>query len=156
ERQHREVDTGEAHAEEAEEHRKEPRHHAGGGEGEEERHPELLHEDAGRVGADAEVGGVPERDEPGVADEEVEAGGEERPDHDIVGQERVEARAQRGHEERRDHDEQAPGHAREHGYFRGLPRRPQGRMTSTVAMRAKMAKMEKRGKKRMPNDRTWP
>jgi hypothetical protein len=29
-------------------------------------------------------------------------------------------------------------------------------MTSTVAMRAKMAKMEKRGKNRMPNDRTCP
>jgi hypothetical protein len=29
-------------------------------------------------------------------------------------------------------------------------------MMRTAAMRAKMEKMEKRGKKRMPNDRTWP
>jgi hypothetical protein len=29
-------------------------------------------------------------------------------------------------------------------------------MISTAAMRAKMEKMEKRGKKRIPKDRTWP
>jgi hypothetical protein len=37
------------------------------GKRDEERHAQLLHQDAGGVRADAEVGGVPERDEAGVA-----------------------------------------------------------------------------------------
>src|SRR5207302_8688134 len=127
--------------------------HAGGGEGEQERHRELLHEDAGRVGADAEVGGMAERHEAGVADEEIEAGGKERPDDDVVGHERVEARAEGRHEEREQDDEQRPW---ESSHRSGRPSRPQGRTISTAAMRAKTAKIEKRGKKRMPKESTWP
>ena len=41
-------------------------------------------------------------------------------------------------------------------YFRGRPRRPQGRMIRTAAMRAKTEKIEKRGKKRMPKESTCP
>ena len=157
--EHGEVDARQAHAEEAEHEGEEPGDHARGGKGEEEGHPELLHEDAGGVGPDAEVGGVAEGNEPGVPNEEVKAGGEQCPDDDIVGEERVEARAQRRHEERGDQHEKTPGDSGEQvhgGYLRGRPSRPQGRRTRTVAMRAKMAKMEKRGKKRMPKDSTWP
>ena len=56
-----------------------------------------------------------EGDEAGVADEEVEAGGEERPDDDVVGEKSVVARPRGGHEQR-DHEDQQrprnfPGHA---------------------------------------------
>ena len=64
------------------------------------------------VGADAEVGGVAEGDEPGIADEQVQARGEQRPDRDVVGEEGVVARARRGHEERGDQDEEPPRRAR--------------------------------------------
>src|SRR5213593_4251892 len=76
--EHGEVDAREADAEEAEEESEQSGDEPRRGEGEEKTHAELLHEDARGVGADAEVRGVPEGDEAGVADEEVEAGGEER------------------------------------------------------------------------------
>ncbi len=94
--------------------------------------------------------------EAGVADEEIEAGGKERPDDDVVGHERVEARAEGRHEECRQNDEGRPRHAREVAHRSGRPSRPQGRTMSTAAMRAKTAKIEKRGKKRMPKESTWP
>ncbi len=156
-REHREVDAREPHAEEAEEQREAAGQEPGGGEGEQEGHGQLLHEQPGGVGADAEVGGVAEGHQAGDADQQVEAGGEQRPDHDVVGQEHVEARADRGDEERQRQDDEAPGHACECGHhLSGRPSRPQGRMISTPAMRAKTAKIENRGKNRMPNDSTWP
>src|SRR6266581_993966 len=156
-REHREVDAREAHAEEAEDEREGAGQHAGRGKGEEKRHAGLLHEDAGGVGADAEVGGVAEGDEAGVADQEIEADREEAHDDHVGRDERVEARAERGDEERGDHDERAPRHAgKALDHRSGRPRRPQGRTMSTTAMSAKTEKIEKRGKMRMPKDSTWP
>src|SRR5712691_13409467 len=155
ERQHREVDAREPYAEEAEEQGEGPGEHPGRREGEEEGHPGLLHEEPGGVGADPEVRGVAEGHEPGVAHEEVQAGGEERPDDDVVGDERVEARAQRRDAEgRHEHDGGSP--ARPAGHRSGRPRRPQGRTMRTAAMSANTAKIENRGKKRMPKDSTCP
>src|SRR5213594_804516 len=109
ESQHGEIDLGQPDAEEAEQRGERGCDEAGGGEGQEEGHPGLLHEDAGRVGADAEVGGVTEGDEARVAHQEVQARGEERPDGDVVGEERVEARAHRRHREHREEHQQPPG-----------------------------------------------
>ena len=180
ERQHGEVDLGEAHAEEAEDEGEEPGDQPRRREGEEEGHAELLHEEPRRVRADAEVRGVAEGDQPRVADEQVQARGEQRPDHDVIGEEGVVARARRGHEEqRRQHQEpprRAPrghrelpvgaappslrrptfGQTSRRGHLSGRPRRPHGRMMSTAAMRTKTEKMEKRGMNRMPKDSTWP
>src|SRR5215472_11453931 len=155
ESEHGEVDAGETHAEEAEDEGEQGGEETPGREGEEEGHPGLLHEDARGVGADPEVCGMSEGDEPGVAHEEIEAGGEERPDEDVVGEKRVVARAQGGDEERGHEHEGDPRHPAD-AHRNGRPRRPQGRMISTAAMRAKIEKMAKRGKKRMPKERTWP
>src|SRR5262249_60595270 len=105
-------------------------------------------------GADAEVRRVAERHQARVTDEQVEARGEERPDDDVVGHERVEARARRRYQQRGDEDEQWPRNARAANHRSGRPSRPQGRMMSTAAISAKTAKIEKRGKNRMPNDST--
>src|SRR5215471_11666437 len=115
ERQHREVDAGQAHAEEAEHQRGEPGHDGGRGQRDHERRAHLLHEDAGGVGADAEVRGVAEGDEARVSHEEVEAGREECPDHHVVREERVEARAERRYGERRDQGQPPPWDPRDHG-----------------------------------------
>src|SRR6266436_890572 len=155
--QHGEVDTRQPHAKKAEDEGEQAGDDARGGEGEEKRYADLLHEDARGVGADAEVRRVPEGDEAGVTDEKVEAGGEERPDDDVVGEKGVVARSRGRHEQRgHEHHQRPRNFPGGCSHFRGRPRRPQGRMMRTAAMRAKMEKMEKRGKKRMPNDRTWP
>src|SRR2546422_480375 len=117
-REHGEVDAREPHAEEAEHDSKEAGEEPGGGEGEKKRHSGLLHEEPGRVGADAEIGGVAERHQPGVADKEIEAGGEERPDHDVIGEEGVVARAERGDEEGGDQHEDGP--ARTQSFHKGV------------------------------------
>src|SRR6266498_2249762 len=112
--QHGEVDPRQPHAKKAEDEGEQPGDDSRGGEGEEKRYTDLLHEDARGVGADAEVRRVPEGDEAGVADEEVEAGGEERPDDEVVGEKGVVARS-RGRHEQRGHDHHQrprnfPGH----------------------------------------------
>src|SRR6266496_3577199 len=112
--QHGEVDPREAHAEEAEDEGEESGHEAPRGKGEQERDAGRLHENAGRVGADAEVGRVAEGHEPGVANEKVEAGGEERPDDDVVRQERVVARSRRRHEEGGTEHDKAPRNPGQH------------------------------------------
>src|SRR5271154_1959142 len=78
ERQHGEIDAGEPHAEPAEQKRAgeaaadsrpQPGPHAA---------PEELDPERGAIGAEAEIGGVPERDQPAGADQEMQAGGEQR------------------------------------------------------------------------------
>src|SRR5262245_28167248 len=156
-REHGEVDLGQAHAEEAEHESGQPCPDPGGRKSEHERHAELLHEDAGGVGADPEVGGVTEGDEARVADQEIEADREEAHDGDVGRHERVETGAERGDEKCR-HDHERPprsaGEALDHRS--GRPSRPHGRTISTTAMRAKTEKIEKRGKIRMPNESTSP
>src|SRR5262249_39665662 len=157
-------------AEEAEHQREERGDETGGREGEEEARPGFLHEQAGGVGADPEVRGVAEGHEPGVADEQVEAGGEQRPDDHVVGQERVEAGSQGGPRDRASRGGPPPrrppgvaGRGRPAlplrlaaGHVSGRPMRPHGRMMRTAAMRTNTEKIEKRGMNRMPNDSTWP
>src|SRR5882724_5771086 len=143
--QHGEVDTRQPHAKKAEDEGEQAGDDARGGEGEEKRYADLLHEDARGVGAEAEVRRVPEGDEAGVTEEKVEAGGEERPDDDVVGEKGVVARSRGRHEQRgHDHHQRPRNFPGGCSHFRGRPRRPQGRMMSTAAMRAKMEKMEKR------------
>src|SRR6266498_738300 len=93
--QHGEVDACQPYAEEAEDEGEQSGDDTRGGEGKEKGHADLLHEDARGVGADAEVRGVPEGDEARVAHEQVETGGEERPDDDVVGEKGVVARSRR-------------------------------------------------------------
>src|SRR5262252_891621 len=127
--EHGEVDAGEAHAEETEHEGEEGGEEAAQRKGEQEGQAGLLHEDARGVRADAEVRGVAEGDEAGVADEEVEAGGEQRPDEDVVGEEGVVAGAQRGHEERGHEDQPEPRNAFAHGMVLIRPRALSARTT---------------------------
>src|SRR2546425_3134323 len=86
-RQHREIDAFEPHAEKTEDEGARPGQRTRGGPRQQERRAELLHEDTGRVGAHPEVGGVAEGHEAGVAHQQVEARGEERPDDPGAGDE---------------------------------------------------------------------
>src|SRR5215467_1357744 len=127
--EHGEVDAGEAHAEEAEHEGEEGGEEAAQRKGEQEGQAGLLHKDARGVRADAEVRGVAEGDEARVADEEVEAGSEQRPDEDVVGEEGVVAGAQRGHEERGHEDQPEPRNAFAHGMVLIRPRALSARTT---------------------------
>src|SRR5262249_56132562 len=99
-----------------------------------------------------ERGGMGEREGGGVSEEEGEGGREQGRDRDVVREKGVVARPDRRHAERRGEDDERPGHAPHH--LSGRPRRPQGRTMSTAAMRANTAKIEKRGKNRIPNAST--
>ena len=109
ERQHGEVDAGEAQADPAHAERGEPRAQGGEQEGELHRRVGVGDEQRGHVGAAAVIGRVAERHEPAEAQEEMEARREEREDQDVGGEHEREGRGPerqgrqqgeaRGHEE---------------------------------------------------------
>ena len=90
------------------------------------------------VGADAEVGGVPERDHPAVAEDEVQAQRRDGEDHDAADEIEVERLVEQGrgkrhrrekHEARRRHDRADAGiHAR-------AGNNPCGLSASTIAIK---------------------
>ena len=161
--QHREVDTGEADAEVAEYQRHQPGQKRRAQQADRERHAVRLHQDGAGVGADAEVGGMPEGDQPGVAEQQVEAGCKQGQDDDVGREESVETGAHPGNRRHREQHERHPGNPLDPSAMRcrlhrsiGLPNKPQGRTTRITAISTKAAKMEKRGKMRMPKASTWP
>src|SRR6266849_6277783 len=102
--EHREIDTAPAQAEEPHQgasHHRRPEAEAEGDP--QRRHLELGQGDAGSVRAEPLVGGVTEREEPGVAIEEVEAEGEEAEDQYLRRERLV------GDEKRKDGEEQDEG-----------------------------------------------
>src|SRR5262249_44364398 len=141
EREHREVDAAAAEREEADDRAARARGRDADGQGQPHRGPaELRERDPRPVGAEAEVGGVAERQEAGVAVEQVEADREETIDEHLRGQRLV------GNDERQDREEGDDRHA---GMLRdppedgshvpysarpGSPKRPLGRTRSTTAM----------------------
>ena len=118
-------------------------------EAERERDAVGLHQDGAGIGADAEIGGMAERDETRIAEQQIEARREQGEDGDVGCQERVEARAEPGHAGRGEEDQHGPGnpaHLRIGLHrFTGRPSRPAGRTTSTNAISTNTAKMEKPG-----------
>ena len=123
----------------------------------------VVGDDRDRVGADSVVGGVREGDHPGVAEHEVEAGCPEAEDEGLAGQEDREPGADAvGERVLRDLGEvghQQDGHGKQGGqapadavaagageessqavhrsYCSARPKRPQGRIVSTITMAAK-------------------
>src|SRR5262249_27667244 len=87
--------------------------------------------DAGRaVGGDPEQAGVAERDQPSVADQDVDAEGEDRRDQDLARDvEGVDDTDTQGNSRAR---KQRTGQ-REPLHTAGLPKRPWGRTTSTIS-----------------------
>ena len=108
-----------------------------------------LHQDRAGIGPDAEIRRVTERDEPGGAEQQVQADGEQREDRDVGREEGVEARAEPRHAGRREEEEDRPGHATKQVHrphpFIGRPSRPEGRTTSTSAISTNTANSEKPG-----------
>ena len=81
--EHREVDLGQAHTEEAK-HAGEGRgNQAAGGKGEHEGHAQRLHQQAAAIGAEAEIGRMSEGDQAGRAEQQIEADSEQRLDRDL-------------------------------------------------------------------------
>ena len=125
---------------------------------ERERHAIGLHQDGAGISADAEIGGMAERDEAGIAEQKIEADREQREDRDVGCQKRIEARAEKRHADRHKEEQRGEGNAAD-GMHRphrltGRPRRPDGRTTSTNAIRTNTANSEKPGSTRMPNAST--
>src|SRR5262249_47737365 len=107
-------------------------------------------EDGDGVGRDAEVGGVPERRQPGEAEQHVEAHREDRHDHGLGQQgERIRRqprsyrRSHRGDD--RDTDQHA-GTATDHA----RPKRPVGLSARMSAIGANSVKYESSGKSALP------
>ena len=94
-----------------------------------------------------------EGNEARVAEQQVQAHGEQRQDDDVGRDEGVEARAEERDDEACRENDQRPGNA---FHLSGLPSRPQGLTIRIAAISTETAKMEKRGKIRMPNDSTCP
>ena len=161
-RQHGEVDLGEAHAEEAEHQRAETGANRRRRQCDRERHRIGLHQDAAHVGPYAEIGDVTERDEAGGAEQKVEAHGKQRADRDLCCQECVVARGDPRDGQRRDKDDERPWDAADQCrdgrplHQSGLPNRPQGRTIRMTAISANTENSEKLGRIRMPNESTWP
>src|SRR6266446_8133810 len=160
EREHREVDAAPPQAEEPD--------HGAADQREPESHPErqpqrghleLGERDAGAVGAQPPVGGGAEREQPGVAVEQVEAEREEPVDEDLRGERLV-----RHHpREDRDDDEEAedgmPSHPRRHAAHSikpVSPSRPLGRKRSTSAMKMKTTISASLGAKNVVSPTIWP
>ncbi len=161
ERQHREIDLGETHAEEAEHQRAERGAERRGRQRDRERHRIGLHQDAADIGADAEIGDVTERDEAGGAEQQVQAHREQRADRDLCREKGVVARADPRNGQGEDEDDERPrdalGEAGGGGFHQsGRPNRPQGRTIRITAISANTENSEKLGRIRMPNDSTWP
>ena len=108
--QHGEVDLGQPHAEKSEAGGKQCRDQPGRWKGEPERHRHDLHQDAAGIGADAEIGGMPERHQPGRAEQQVQAQREQRVDRDLGAEEGVIARPDPGQRQSHEKDDQGPRH----------------------------------------------
>src|SRR5690349_1114536 len=94
--------------------------------------------------------------EAGHTEQQIQAGGEHGEDDDVRRQERVVTRAEDRNEGRDHEQDQRPGDAFRQAHFTGLPINPQGRTMRTTAMITNAAKMEKRGKIKMPKASVKP
>src|SRR4029450_11232798 len=122
----------------------------------------LGEQQARAIGAQAVVRGVAERQEAGVAVEQVEAHGEQAEDQHLRGQGLV------GHEERKDREEEREGEDRgaRHGAGEGAhprhsaspssPKMPLGRTRSTTAITTNTMISASLGAKKVVRPTTWP
>jgi hypothetical protein len=134
ERDHQEVDAGGPQGHEAEDRR----HCRRQQDTDDERDPEgravLRRQDAHAVGTEPQIGGVAQRGQAGIAEDDVEAHGEDRVD-DGLGQERQQERGEerwRRQERQEYDDDRDPHHAR--------PNRPVGRTARIAAIGANSVK----------------
>src|SRR5439155_10839235 len=165
-RQHGEVDAAALQAEEADD-------GATGG-GEEQARPEarpqraylqLGERDAGAVGAEAVVGGVPEGEQARVAVEQVEAEGEEAEDQHL-GRQRLVGQEEREYREedeegkhrvgRHPSGERADRGPAAHSSSPASPKSPLGRTSSTSAITTKTMISASLGAKKVVRPTTWP
>ena len=97
-RQHREIDAGELHGEEAEHGGAQQPEQRSEQQADDHRQPRHLGEERDAIGAEAEIGGMAERREPADRHQEVQAGGEDHEDRDLrADRQRVIAGEQRQH-----------------------------------------------------------
>ena len=120
-------------------------------------HPHCRHhrpakdsgQDGGRVGADAEIGGVAEADHAGHTDQKIEAHGENGERGDLGQQLVAEGADQRPRGNRRDHQRQRQeacrARRRGHGVWRA-GNKPWGRTRSTAAISAYIMTLAKDGR----------
>ena len=138
ERDHDEEDAAQPHRERAQRQRRSCSSGDGGGERGAGRQLQEMREARERIGAEAEVEGMPERDEAGIAGDEIEAHGEDRPDGDLAQQvfPGIVREAPGGE---RPQQQQRPGGVTRplsaHARWRA-GRRPPGRSSSTSAITA--------------------
>ena len=155
-REHREVDAREPDAEQAEDEGGGGRQDRRGQKGHGERGAGLLQEEPAGVGAEAVERGMPERDHPRVAQEQIEGHGEEPHDQDLGRQQQIEVRKRQRDQHEHGGQQQAqrrriPAHWPAQR-ARGLPRSPHGRVTSTTTISTYTKTSANRGKNRMPNE----
>ena len=137
-REHREVDAREPDAEQAEDEGGGGRQDRRGEKGHGERGAGLLQEEPAGVGAEAVERGMPERDHPRVAQEQIEGHREESHDQDLGRQQQIEVREHQRDQHEHGGQQQAqrrriPAHWPAQR-ARGLPRSPHGRVTSTTTI----------------------
>ncbi len=154
-RQHSEVDFRQPDAEKPRDQREQSRTQPGGQEGRQKWHAIRLHQDAADVSADPEIRSVPEGNEPGGAQQQIEADREQRIDRNLGAEERVVARSHPGHHQCGQKRDQGPWNV-PRGHRIGCPNRPQGRTIRITTIRANTENSENPGKIRMPNARTSP
>ncbi len=158
-RRHREVDALAADGDEADD-EAEQRRQGDAGEHAELGRPALgADQPAGGVGGGGEVGGMAEREQPGVAEQQVEGAGEDRVAERGHHEHRIEADERRRDQQRQPGDGADMGQARDVGDGAGgrkrqglgvahqasLPNRPAGRTISTIAMMTKTTMLDASG-----------
>ena len=122
-REHGQVDAGQAHAEPAEQQRASQRHHRRHRERHAHRHGEMLDGEPGAIGAEPEIGGVAERHHAARAHDEVQAGREQCEAKNLDQQELGVAADHRRQQQQGEHD-------RAGCEPRALASRPQHRLRS--------------------------
>ena len=133
-RDHQKVDAGRPQGDEPEERRHRRRQQDADHERDPEGRAVSRRQDAHAVGPEPQIGGVAQRGEAGVAEDDVEAHGEDGVD-DRLGQERQQERGEeRGrHEQRQERDEDRDAH-------HARPKRPVGRTARIAAIGANSVK----------------
>src|SRR5262249_25722211 len=143
---HQEVAAAGTQGEEAEERAHAGRHQESGGEIDPEVVDDPECQEADRVGRDAEVGGVAERGEPGVAQEQVEAHREDAEDEHLGQEAQLIRREDRRQRDEYHHHRRATRHARAHR----APKSPVGLSARITAIGANTVNSASSGKSALP------
>src|SRR6266851_90051 len=154
ERHHDEVHAGGSQAQPADEERRQRR--ATEAEGKRRgrvEQAELVGESREEKGRQPEERRVPEADEPGIPDQQIEAHGEDAGDHRFAGELQPEAVAEERQERERDGaggEARLPAPREAHRASTGCPKSPRGRQSNTTAMTAYTIALETPGRSTLP------